>query len=145
MESHATVSRGPGTPAVFFCIAIEIQVDEGTTNQDHFNRVFSALADRTRRDTLTHLAKGPATVGELAEPHNLSAAAFSKHLRVLREAGLIEKELDGRQHRCSLTPRGLKAALKWLAVHEQFWSGGLDGLEQFLQTEKPKSKGKRKP
>ncbi len=98
------------------------------------NRVFAALADPTRRTTLARLSQGAASVGELAQPFEMSPAAFSKHLKVLREAGLISKELDGRRHRCSLRPDGLRAACEWLVTYERFWSDGLDGLESFLKS-----------
>ncbi len=108
------------------------------TDLIQLDRVFAALSDPTRRSTLVRLTRGPAFVGELAAPHRLSPAGFSKHLKVLQDAGLVEKELDGRRHRCKLRPAGLRAAAKWLGLYERFWSDALDGLEQFL---KPGSAG----
>ncbi len=95
-------------------------------------KTFAALSDPVRMATIATLAKGPATVGELAEPFALSPAGFSKHLSVLQAAGLVTKKLDGRKHICSLRPEPLRAAFDWLSFYRQFWSGSLDNLEQFL-------------
>lgn len=103
------------------------------------NRVFAALSDPTRRATLARLAEGSASVGELAAPFEISAAAFSKHLRVLREAGLVTKELEGRRHRCSLRASGLRAASEWLTTYQRFWSDSLDALASFLESEPERS------
>lgn len=101
------------------------------------DRVFSALADPTRRATLTRLAQGPATVSEIAEPFKMSKPAVSKHLKVLRDAGLLAREIDGRHHRCSLRPGPLQQAAEWISTYNQFWSSGLDGLESFLDEQAP--------
>jgi len=102
-------------------------------------RTFSALSDPVRMATLARLAKGPATVGELAEPFALSPAGFSKHLSVLQTAGLVAKELDGRKHICSLQVGPLRAAFDWLSYYQQFWSDNLDQLEGFLEMSKGES------
>ena len=94
--------------------------------------VFHALADGTRRQLLARLARGPASVGELAEPFAMSLPAVSKHLVVLREAGLIEQEKSGRLRTCHLNAAGMQDASQWLAFYEHFWSAQLDALEAFL-------------
>lgn len=119
-----------------------VQVEPDREQQ--LNRVFSALTDPARRETLSRLCRGPATVGELSETYQMSASAFSKHLRVLLEAGLIKKEIVGRQHRCSLSPQGLRDATSWLAAHEQFWSESLVGLKKFLEAKSTSTKKGRK-
>lgn len=96
-------------------------------------QVFAALGDPTRLATVVRLAKGPASVGELAAPFEMTPAGFSKHLRVLCEAGLVEKELDGRRHQCRLRVNRLRAASDWLATYGRFWS---DGLEAYLDRTK---------
>ncbi len=96
------------------------------------DRVFAALADPTRRATLARLAEGSASVGELAEPFAMSKPAVSKHLKVLREAGLLVKEIDGRHHRCSLRAEPLRQAADWIARYEDFWGSSLDGLAAYL-------------
>lgn len=106
----------------------------------NLDTVFSALADPTRRAIIARLAQGEATVGELASPFDISLPAISRHLRVLEEAALIERERDGQHRNCRLRPETLKAANEWLSFHARFWSGTFDKLEKHLG----KSKGKNK-
>lgn len=94
---------------------------------------FSALADPTRRAILARLAAGDATVGDLAEPFRISLPAISRHLKVLEEASLIERERDGQHRRCRLKPDTLANAREWLDFHKRFWGGSLDRLEQHLK------------
>ena len=98
----------------------------------NLDAVFGALADPTRRSLLKRLARGPATVGELAEPFSMSLPAVSKHLTVLRRAGLIEQRRSGRLHRCRLVAAPLKKAVSWIEEYEEFWESQLDSLDDFL-------------
>jgi len=93
--------------------------------------VFHALADRTRRALIRRLAEGPAIIGELAEPFDMTLAAVSKHLRVLESANLIMREVDGRFHRCSLSAGPMKDADAWLRNYASFWEGSLDSLADY--------------
>ena len=68
----------------------------------NLDRTFAALADPTRRAILARLSEGHATVGELAEPFDMSLPAVSKHLKVLQQAGLIERRRDGRTQICAV-------------------------------------------
>ena len=102
-------------------------------SDEHLDRVFSALGDRTRRATLGRLAASPGTVSELAEPFEMSLPAVSKHLRVLFDAGLIQKERDGRLHRCSLEAGSLRPANDWMQQYRRFWEESFDSLEQYLE------------
>ena len=95
--------------------------------------VFHALGDATRRRMLRCLAQGERTVGQLAEPFQMSLAAASKHVKSLEGAGLIRREIRGRTHVCSLHAEPLSAASDWLRFYEQFWSARLDRLEALLQ------------
>lgn len=95
--------------------------------------VFHALGDATRRRMLRSLTKGERTVGELAEPFEMSLAAASKHIKALEAAGLIRREIRGRQHVCRLEPGPLAEANDWLRFYEQFWSARLDRLEELLR------------
>ena len=95
---------------------------------------FNALADPTRRAILMRLARGEATVGELAKPFEISLPAISRHLRVLEEAALISNERDGKHRRCRLKPEALASAQQWLEFHRRFWSGSLDRLASHLKT-----------
>ena len=97
------------------------------------DRVFHALSDPTRRAMLARLSKGEATVSTLAAPFTTSLPAISKHLRVLEEAGLITRDVRGREHHCSLEPRPLKTAAEWIEYHQRFWETRLDALEDLLQ------------
>lgn len=96
------------------------------------DRVFSALADATRRRVLADLEPGPASAGTLARPHAMSLPAFMKHLRVLEDAGLIERAKDGRVVRCTLSAGPMRSASDWLARYEKFWNGQLDSLARYL-------------
>jgi DNA-binding transcriptional ArsR family regulator len=96
------------------------------------DHTFSALADPTRRAILVRLAQGEATVGELAEPFDISLPAVSRHLKVLEQASLISNERQGKHRRCRLKPEALTAAADWLDFHRRFWSGSLDRLAAHL-------------
>src|SRR5271167_3972801 len=97
------------------------------------DQTFNALADPTRRAILARLARGEATVGELAEPFDISLPAISRHLRVLKEAALISNKRQGKHRRCRLRPESLAGAQEWLDFHRRFWSGSLEGLEVHLK------------
>jgi DNA-binding transcriptional ArsR family regulator len=99
------------------------------TSPERLDRVFRALADRTRRALLARLARGPAPIGELARPFDMSFAAVSKHLRVLEDAKLVERTIDGRVHRCALDAGPLRDADAWLAHYREYWDGTLSSLE----------------
>lgn len=102
------------------------------------DRTFSALADPTRRAILARLRTGAATVGEIAEPFDVSLAAVSKHLQVLERAGLIHREAKGRERRCHLDARPLEAAAGWTTSYQRFWEGRLDALDALLRTRRRK-------
>jgi DNA-binding transcriptional ArsR family regulator len=104
------------------------------------DRTFSALADPTRRAILARLAQGEATVGQLAEPFDISLPAISRHLKVLEEASLISNERQGKHRRCRLNPEALAGAGEWIDFYRRFWSGSFDRLNAHLK--KP-AKGKK--
>lgn len=97
------------------------------------NAVFHALGDLTRRRMLQLLADGERTVGQLAEPFQMSLAAASKHIKALESAGLIRRHVAGRTHVCHLNADPLAAANDWLAHYERFWQVRLDKLEDLLR------------
>jgi len=106
---------------------------------------FAALADPTRRAILARLAKGEASVLELAEPFALSQPAISKHLKVLERAGLISRGQDAQRRPRRLEASGLRDATQWLEKYRQFWEGSfrrLDALLQEMQSGGPKAKSK---
>jgi DNA-binding transcriptional ArsR family regulator len=98
------------------------------------DRTFSALADPTRRAILVRLAQGEATVGQLAEPFDISLPAISRHLKVLEEASLISNERQGKHRRCRLKSEALTGAAEWIDFHRRFWSGSFDRLNAHLKT-----------
>lgn len=96
---------------------------------------FAALADPTRRAVVERLARqGEAPVSELAAHHDMSLPAFLKHLRVLEDAGIMTSSKVGRVRHCSLAPRRLAEAERWIHAHRSFWDGQLRSLERFLTT-----------
>lgn len=97
--------------------------------------MFRALADPTRRAMLEQLAEGRRSVGELAQPFDMSLAAASKHIKVLERAGLVRREVRGRTHLCSLDARPMHGGLEWMRHYEQFWNRRLDDLEALLRAE----------
>jgi DNA-binding transcriptional ArsR family regulator len=97
---------------------------------------FHALADPTRRAIVERLTREDASVGDLAEPFDVSLPAISKHLTVLERAGLVERIKEGRTRRCRLIDEPMREALEWIASYGQFWEGQLDSLERFLAESK---------
>jgi DNA-binding transcriptional ArsR family regulator len=94
--------------------------------------VFAALADPTRRGILESLSEGELAVSELAAPHDMSLPGFMKHLRVLEDAGLIERSKEGRVVSCELSAAPMKAAAAWMSRYEKFWTEKLDSLARYL-------------
>ena len=94
---------------------------------------FGALADPTRRAILARLTLGEASVGELAEPFEISLPAISRHLKGLEAAGLIVRHKDGRIHRCQLDPAPLKRAHEWIVHYQKFWEDQFDKLSRYLE------------
>ena len=90
-------------------------------NKDPLTAVFAALADPTRRSIVERLTRGSATVNELAEPYDMSLPAVSKHIKVLEEAGLISKTVNGQQRECHLEALRLQEAEQWLEQYRLFW------------------------
>lgn len=111
---------------------------------DQLDRTFSALSDPTRRAMLRRLAAGERTVGELAEPFAMSFAAAAKHVKVLEEAGLLSRRIEGRSHYCRIQASPLAQADRWLAFYQRFWSLKLDDLEAALVRNARNSKRGRK-
>jgi DNA-binding transcriptional ArsR family regulator len=109
------------------------------SQEDQLDRVFGALADRTRRALLASLAERPAMVTELAAPFDISLPAVSRHIKVLEHARLVQREVSGRVHCCTLQAEPLKAAEVWLRRYRSFWTGTLDALARYVED------GRRKP
>jgi DNA-binding transcriptional ArsR family regulator len=100
---------------------------------DRLSVVFAALADPTRRAILARLAEGEATVGELAEPFEMSLPAVSRHLKVLEKAGLITRGRSAQWRPCRLEAAPLADATDWLERYRRFWEGSFDALAEHLR------------
>ena len=98
--------------------------------------VFAALAHPIRRAIIERLAQGGCAVSALAEPHDVSLPAISKHLRVLEDAGLLEQTPDGRVRRCTLRAAPLSAAFSWIVQYRIFWEQRLDALARHVEGER---------
>ncbi len=103
------------------------------TNSDPLSETFAALANRTRRDILARLAEGAATVNELAEPFDMSLPAISRHLKVLEEAGLIERGRHAQYRPCSLNPAPLEAVAAWTERYRPIWEDRFDRMDDYLR------------
>ena len=93
---------------------------------------FQALADPTRRAIVSALARGQASVTELARPHRMTLPAVMKHLHVLERAGLVRQRKRGRVRHCRLAAQPLKQAEAWLSQYRMFWENQLDALDRYL-------------
>lgn len=105
------------------------------------DHVFSALADPTRRAILRNLAERPATINEIAKPFPVSLNAISKHVMVLERAGLVRREVKGREHHCRIEAGPLCDANQWLAYYREFWEQRLDALELYVARKFKAKKG----
>lgn len=113
---------------------------------DRLSTTFAALSDSTRRAILARLASGEASVGELAEPFDMSLPAISKHLKVLEHAGLIVRGREAQWRPCRLEAGPLKDAADWLEEYRRFWEQSLDRLDDYLHDlqKKEKKHGRKK-
>jgi DNA-binding transcriptional ArsR family regulator len=100
---------------------------------DRLDTTFAALADPTRRAILARLASGEASVGELAEPFDMSLPAVSKHLKVLERAGLIGRSRTAQWRPCRLEAGPLKEAAEWIEHYRRFWDESFDRLERDME------------
>ena len=114
---------------------------------DALSTTFAALADPTRRAILRRLARGEASVTEIAAPFEMSLPAVSKHLKVLERARLISRGRDAQWRPCRLEAQPLKEVDDWVESYRQFWDERFDRLEDYLrelQAEQPRQKDKEK-
>ncbi|HEX2732079.1 MAG TPA: metalloregulator ArsR/SmtB family transcription factor [Polyangiaceae bacterium] len=98
------------------------------------DRTFQALADSTRRSMIQALSEGKTrSASELGASFSSAQPTISRHLKVLENARLVEREIDGRVHLFRLRREALDEASNWIARHRAFWTGALDQLEQLLK------------
>lgn len=101
-------------------------------NNPRLDRVYAAIADPTRRAILAQLAEGQINVGDLAARFPISLNGVSKHVKVLERAGLVRREILGREHQLQLRAEPLREAEQWFRRYRAFWTARLDALERLL-------------
>jgi DNA-binding transcriptional ArsR family regulator len=99
---------------------------------DPLSAAFGALSDPTRRTILARLARGEASLNELAEPFGMSIQAVSKHLKVLETSGLISRSKVAQRRPARLAAKGLEPLTKWVDENRQFWEASFDRLDTYL-------------
>lgn len=114
-------------------VADSVDAVTAATNVDaDLDAAFAALGDRTRRAIVAQLARGEATVGELAEPFDLTHQAISRHVGVLRRCGLIHQRVDGQRRPCRLNVERMQELSDWITEQQREWESRLDRLTQHL-------------
>ena len=108
-------------------------MDASLTDEAQLDAAFAALADPTRRAIVSRLARGDATVNELASPFEMSLPAVSKHLKVLERSGLITRWKDAQFRPCHLEVDALDGALDWIDSHRRMWDERFDKLDVHLR------------
>src|SRR5215469_3398091 len=104
------------------------------------DRVFQALADPTRRLMVERLARGPASVSELAAPLDMSLPAVVQHLQLLEASGLVRSEKTGRVRTCRIDAKALGKAEDWIAARRASWERRLDRLDAYLAAQADEAK-----
>jgi DNA-binding transcriptional ArsR family regulator len=116
-----------------------------TMAEDKLDATFTALADPTRRAIVARLAKGDATVNELAAPFEMTLPGISKHLKVLERCGLISRTRRAQFRPCHLEGEALDAAVNWIELNRRIWMERFDKLDEHLRDiQRAPSRGERK-
>lgn len=110
--------------------------------ESQLDAIFAALAHPARRAMLARLSKGEATVGQLAQPLDMSLPAVTKHLKVLKRANLISRGKNAQWRPCRLEEAPLKAASGWIEEQRKVWESRLDRLEDYLHSMEQNEEGK---
>ena len=100
------------------------------------DNIFSALADSSRRHILVLLSKGSKSAGSIAGEFKISRPAISKHLRILKDSGLVSTNKQGRQRYFSLNPKPIKEVFDWLKFYDKFWDEKLHLLKKYIEQNK---------
>jgi DNA-binding transcriptional ArsR family regulator len=114
---------------------------EADVADDRLTRVFGALADPTRRDIVARLAVGDATVGQLAEPYDVSVQAVSKHVKVLEDAGLVTRSRDAQRRPCHLEAEVFELMTKWIERYRKAAEERFRRLDAVLAADSQKQQG----
>lgn len=110
------------------------------TRAEILSLVFAAVADATRRSMLDRLREGSLTITELARPYPMSLNAVSKHVKTLERAGLIQREIRGREHTCRLNTARFQEAMDWMSCYAEFWKQRMDAFENHLAKKRKQAK-----
>ena len=100
------------------------------------DNIFSALADSSRREILVMLSKGSKSAGSIAGEFKISRPAVSKHLRILKDSGLVETNKQGRERYFSINPAPIKEVFNWLKFYDKFWDEKLHLLKTYIESNK---------
>lgn len=111
---------------------------------EDLDKIFSALADPTRREIVRMLSRGPTIVTDLAKPFSISLPAISRHLRVLQDSGLVTQEKHGRERVCQLNVDPLDDIAQWTQSCREFWSQRFKALETLILQVNEESESKEK-
>lgn len=111
-------------------------------HQSVLDKVFSAVADPTRRQVLTRLGEGPSSIGQLAEPFGMSLTGMNKHIQVLERAGLVVTQKVGRSRECRLGTERMDGAMAWIDFYQRLWERRLDGLQAYFTQATPTKESK---
>lgn len=101
-------------------------------DEEQLDAMFAALADRTRRDIVSRLSTGEATVKELAAPYTMSLQAVSQHIAVLERCGLVSRSRHRQTRPCRLEPQALETTASWIEASRRAWTERWDRLETHL-------------
>lgn len=124
---------------------VSIFILMGEYSTADLNQIFGAMADPTRRAILARLSRGPSRVTELADDFPISLNSTSKHIRTLEKAGLVRREVVGRDHFLNLEAGHLQAAAELLESYRPFWEDRLAALERYVSRKSRKSTKSTKP
>lgn len=121
---------------LFFSTPCRADIVNNVVEDQVLDRAYAALADPTRRQLLEALRRGDARITDLAAPLPMTFAGVSRHVGVLESAGLVRREVRGREHWLSLQPDGLALAQQWINEQTEFWSVRTDALAERLRRKK---------
>jgi DNA-binding transcriptional ArsR family regulator len=113
-------------------------------NSESLDLVFQALSDASRRAIVEQLSQGPASVGALAEPLDMTLPAVMQHLRVLEDCGLVRSDKTGRVRTCRIQPTALNLVDKWISARRASWNLKFDRLGELLDEEDRATKSKKR-
>jgi DNA-binding transcriptional ArsR family regulator len=116
---------------------------ETAVDEDRLTETFAALANTTRRAILARLARGAATVNDLAEPFELTLPAISKHIKVLEQAGLIVRGRQAQYRPCALDAAPLREVSSWAELYRPVWEARFERMDDYLQQLQSQPKGRR--